>query len=333
MEWEAIVVTIGNVLVTAFGFAALAYANTPLSLIGAYAAASVTATIISGGIIFLRYGAGVVRKFSSAHVIPILSGAWPIAVSALPAAFLFNTDLVMLGWWWPASDVGVYSAAQKVVGILAIFPQLIATSTMPVFSRFASQHDDIKTKSLVESTLRIMFAFSIPLVAGGALLGTSLLMKIFGAEYSSGNVALAILLGTVFASYPLMILINFAFARNALLKIVRYPFIAAGINIALNALLVPRYGMIGASLATLVSFGMYAFFIYRFARQIVPFSFFPKPMKIIFSAIMMVLVTIALQSAGVGVVMNIGISALLYLAALYLLKEEAIIEVLSLIRK
>lgn len=333
MEWEAIIVTLANVSVTALGFIALFYARTPLSLAIAYASASLFVTIVTAGIIFWRYGIQVITNFTRSLVSPILSAAWPIAAAGLPAIFLYNVDIVMLGWWRSASTVGIYAATQKLVGILIMLPQLIAASIFPVFSRLTKQTNSEKLKQLIESALRIIFAFSIPLIIGGVVLGAPLLARIFGAEYATGEYAFVILLLSIIFTFPMLIISNFIFAHNAQRKIVHYAFIAAGTNIVLNILLVPKFGMIGASIATLTSFGFYVGGMYRVARKIVHFAFFPNLIKIVTSALAMMIMAIILRVVGVGVLMNIAISAVFYLSLLFVLKEEAFIEAIDLFRK
>lgn len=332
MEWEAITVTLANVSVTVFGFTALAYSRTPLSLAIAYASASLLATVITASILFWRYGVRVITNFTRSLVVPILSAAWPIAVTGLPGIFLYNVDLVMLGWWWPSSTVGIYAATQKLVGILSILPQLIATSTFPVFSRFAKQRDDTKTRQLMESTTRIIFAFAIPLIVGGIVLGAPLLARVFGAEYAAGEYAFVILLLSILFTYPVLIISNFIFAHNAQRSVIRCAFVAAGTNVVLNALLVPHLGMVGTSFATLVSFGLYVGCMYRSARSLVHFPFFPNLTKIFVSAMGLAVIATLLRIMGVGVLTNILISAVFYLGILFLMREEALIEAIDLFK-
>lgn len=333
MEWEALIVTVANVLVTIFGFVALAYSRTPISLAISYTSASLLVTIITGAIIFWRYGFGVVKNFTGKLVKPILTSAWPIAVSGLLSIFLFNVDLIMLGWWRTVSEVGIYSAAQKIIGILTIFSGLIGASTFPVFARFAHQNDGEKIRTLVEGAFRIMFAFCIPIIAGGVILGSSLLPYIFGSGYSSGGGAFIVLLFSILAMYPLVILSNYVFAYDKQRKIILFPFIGAVFNVVLNFLLVPSYGMIGASFATLISFFVYTFLMYRFAKKIGYFRFFPNPQKILLAAFIMCIGVVVMKMFDVHIIVNIIISAGIYIISLFLLKEEAVFEVLGLFKK
>ena len=333
MEWEAFVITMANVLATVFGFIALAYSKTPFVLVVSYTTASLLVTFITGGIIFWRYGFRVIKNFSGKLVLPILKSAWPIAATALPGMFLFNIDLVMLGWWRGVSEIGVYSAAQKLIGILAIFSTLVATSTFPVFARFAHMKDSEKIKSLTENTLKIIFLFAVPIIFGGALLGTSLLQYIFGNEYSSGGIAFVVLLLSILATHPLAIITNFVFAYDMQRKIVLFPFIVGILSLVLNFFLIPKFGIIGAAFSTLLSFSVYIFLMYKFAKKIEYFRFFPNPQKIFFSALIMLVGAMAMKIFGVQVIINIIVSAGIYITSLFLLKEAAIFEVLGLLKK
>lgn len=333
MEWEALIVTTANVLVTIFGFVALTYSRTPISLAISYTSASLLVTIITGAIIFWRYGLGVVKNFTGKLVKPILISAWPIAISGLLSIFLFNIDLIMLGWWRTVSEVGIYSAAQKIIGILTIFSGLIGTSTFPVFSRFAHQEDKEKIRVLVEGAFKIMFAFCIPVVVGGVILGSSLLPYIFGGGYSSGGGAFIVLLFSILAIYPLVILSNYVFAHDKQRKTVLFPLVGAISNVVLNFLLVPSYGMIGASCATVFSFFIYTFLMYKFAKTMGHFRFFPNPQKILLAAFIMCIGVVAMKMFNIHLVVNIVISAGVYITSLFLLKEEAVFEVLGLFKK
>jgi len=333
MEWEALIITVANVLVTIFGFVALTYSKTPISLAISYTSASLLVTIITGSIIFWRYGFEVIKNFTSKLVKPILVSAWPIAVSGLLSIFLFNIDLIMLGWWRTVSEVGVYSAAQKIIGVLTIFSGLIGTSTFPVFARFAHQEDKEKIRVLVEGAFKIMFAFCIPVIVGGVILGSSLLPYIFGSGYSSGGGAFIVLLFSILAMYPLVILSNYVFAHDKQRKTVLFPLVGAIFNIILNFLLVPPYGMIGASFATLVSFFVYTFLMYRFAKKIGYFRFFPNPQKILLSAFIMCFGVVVMKTFNIHIIINIIISAGIYITSLLLLREDSAFEIVGLFKK
>ena len=332
MEWEAVVVVATNIALVVFGFAALMISATPLYLALAYAASSIFGLMLAGGIIFVRHIRGFFGGFDRSLVIPILTSAWPIALSGLASLFLFNIDIIMLGYWRAIGDVGIYAAAQKIVGILAVVPTLVATSTFPVFSRLAHQKDSIHMREAMESVLRILFLFAIPLVLGGIVLSAPLLAFIFGAAYVSGASAMSVLLVSILAIFPLTILVNFVFAYDEQRKTIIYPIIASIVNVGLNYILIPRFGMIGASIATLVSNAVYIILMFRLCLKIETFSLWRGLPKIIISAVLMAIFSWLIQILDLPVLLNIVLSAGLYFIALKFLKEKSLEEIFSIVR-
>jgi len=332
MEWEAIVVVATNIVLVLFGFGALLISATPLYLALAYAASSVFGVLFAGGIIFIRHIRGFFRSFDKDLIAPILRSAWPMAVSGLASLFLFNIDIIMLGYWRTVDDVGVYAAVQKIVGILAVIPALIATSTFPVFSRLAHQKDSAHMREAMESVLRILFLFAVPLVLGGIVLSAPLLEFIFGAAYVSGASAMAVLLVSILAIFPLAIFTNFIFAYDEQRKTIIYPIVASLVNIGLNYVLIPKFGMIGASVATLTSNFIYVILMTRFCLKIETFSFWRGLPKILSAAALMAIFAWLIQALGLPVLLNVILSAGLYFIILKFLKEKSLEEILSMIR-
>ncbi|MDD5146011.1 MAG: flippase, partial [Candidatus Pacebacteria bacterium] len=230
MELEALAVGVANVAIVALGLMALYFFGTPFAFMVAYAVAS-----FLGVIVILRFLRPVIfniaRDFSKEKVLPILSAAWPLAFAGFASVFLFNIDIVMLGWWKTTGDIGLYSVAQRLVGILAFFSGLVATATFPALARFARSETKEQLKKLFEGTVRIILLISIPFVLGGLIVGKSLLGFIFGQDFVPSFTAFAILLFSVLVIHPMPIFSNLFFAFNKQIKLVPYAFIAAFLNI------------------------------------------------------------------------------------------------------
>ncbi|MEK7149433.1 MAG: flippase [Patescibacteria group bacterium] len=333
MEWEAIVVVATNIAIVIFGFVALLISASPLYLALAYAAAAVFGAFLAGGIIFFRHTKGFFRSFDRNLIAPILRSAWPIAFGGLASIFLFNIDIVMLGFWRTVDDVGIYAAVQKIVGILTVIPTLVGASTFPMFSRLAHVKDSARVRQVMESLIGALFLFAAPLVLGGTVLGASLLKFIFGSAYGAGANAMAVLLFSIFPIFLMVIFANFIFAYDEQRKTIGYPIIASLVNVGLNFLLVPRLGMIGASLATVASSMIYAFLMFRFCRKIEEFSLWRGFQKVLVAAIIMTIFTWSIQLLNLHVILNIILSAALYFFILKLLKEKMLEEILAIVKK
>lgn len=332
MEWEAVIVFITNVLIVLFGFFALFRDPTPFMLVFAYAVGSLFSALIAGAIAMREQSWDIFKKFNRNLVVPILRSAWPIAAGGLASIFLFNVDIVMLGWWKSVEDVGIYSAMQKIVGILSIVASTVGTSVFPAFSRFAGAGDGKNMQKIMENTLGALFLVATPLVTGGIILQKAIPALIFGAGYISGSTSFAVLLLSIIATFPMVILTNFFFAYDKLKEVIWYPVLVATGNILLNALLIPHYGMLGAATATVAVFFVYTGLMVWRAKKINNFSFFSGTSKILFAAAVMGIITLALRYFEINTLANIAISAAFYFSILKLLKERIISEFFSLVQ-
>lgn len=330
MELEALVVVAANLALVIIGFITLSYWPTPQSFVASNALASFVGVVVAAWLLkpFIR---GMVRNFERNLIAPILKSAWPLAVSSITGAFLFNVDIVMLGWWRGVEEVGLYAAAQKMVGILAIFSGFVATATLPSLSRLAHS-DREKMGRLLESAMKIIFIIAIPLVVGGGIIKNELIGFIFGQSYLPAVNAFAILLFSILAIHPLAIMSNLLFVFDKQYKMIHYSIIASVCNVTFNFLLIPRYGMEGAALATLISFSLYILLLWRLSKKIYKFSMVSGLKKAFYSAVMMGCVVYILRIGGVHVLINIVLSSMVYFLCLYLMKEKLVEEISSVFR-
>ena len=330
MELEALVIVAGNIALMVFGFIALYFLATPKSFIAANAAASFVG-IIAAVFLLKSFIKGIIVNFTRNLVAPILKSAWPFAIAGFASVFLFNVDIVMLGWWRGIEEVGFYSAAQKIVGILAMFSGFVATVTFPSLVRFAHS-DKQKMANLFESALKIIFIFALPLVIGGFILKDSLISFLFGADYLPAANAFTILLFSVLAVHPMPILSNLLFAFDKQSKTIKYAIISSVCNIVLNYLFIPKYGMEGAAIATLIAFFVYIILLWQEVKRIHKFNIIFGLSKILVAVLIMGILVYILKETEIHILANIAISGIFYFIILYLFKEKMLKEILAIIK-
>ena len=126
----------------------------------------------------------------------------------------------------------------------------------PYAARLNAQGDQQKLQKLVRRTAQSAVAFALPVVVLLAVAGDRLLITLFGSEFAG-------------AYWPLLILAlgqlaNAGFGATGMLlnmtgferDVTRVVAIAAGLNVVLNLALIPIFGVIGAAIATSVSYGV-----------------------------------------------------------------------------
>lgn len=186
--------------------------------------------------------------------VPEYDGEWvrvalPMLLIAGLHLILKQTDVVMIGTLANARDAGIYAAMVR-LSDLAVFGLTAANAiTAPMISELYSSGRRAELQRLLTLSSRAVLVFTL---AVGAVLvvGGHWIAALFGPEFTSGVGALWILLAAQVvnaATGPVGYLMTMTGHQNAVLVI---QGLAAAINVALNWLLIPLYGMAGAAIAT-----------------------------------------------------------------------------------
>lgn len=325
MEWEAGIFLLTNLGILVFGFIFLALRTTPGSFAWAYVAGDVIG--ISLAIWVIRaYFKNLVSYFSKERIMPILNAAWPFAVTGALGGLLTSTDILIISWMRSASDVGVYSAAIRIIQVLYLVPAVFQTSTLPLFSRLANR-DPERFRAALERTIKVIFLAAVPLAVGGAILAAPIMRLVFGAPYAVGDTAFAILsLGLLF-DFPAVVISSAVFAHNHQKSLIVTSAIGGVANVAFDLLLIPRFGITGSAVATLGALALSNWYLWRMMKKINYFEIVPSLGKVAIAGVVMGIATLALFAAGVNVIVNVAISAIIYFLALYALREPLVAEI------
>jgi len=179
--------------------------------------------------------------------------------SALPFLFiggmqLINnqTDIVMLGALHGAEVVGIYRVSTRVAQLVIFVLGAANMVLQPTIAKLYAVRDMQRLQRVATQSARVVLLVSVPIAIVLIVSGRSMLL-IFGQEFTKGAMALAILSAGQ--------LVNAAMGSVGLIlnmtgnerDTARGVAIAAVVNVALNAILIPLWGMNGAATATATS--------------------------------------------------------------------------------
>lgn len=319
MEHEGIFKVVISIMVAAAGFALLQASASPQNLALAYLAGTA-----AGVALILATMRRTIRKlmggFSRTVLKSVWRAAWPMGLSALLASIMINMDMIMLAWWRTPEDIGLYAAAQRLVQFLYVIPIMFTAALFPILSKRASG-DKNEFGAMVGKAARGVLLFALPLAAGGALLGSSIMQLVFGSEYARGAGAFAILLCTVLPVFPNMVLARGIYAQDKQRHLVLPAALSLGMNALFNAMLIPRFGIAGAALTTVISQLLISLSSLAIMRKTAPVAILPDIMKTSFSLALMAACAVALNALGMHVLLIIAFSACAYGASLAILGE------------
>ncbi len=226
----------------------------------------------------------------------------PIAASLVLAAALATTDRFLLALYLNDASVGVYHAGYSLAsrGLDVIFIWLGMASGPALIMAF-ERGGMAAMKTGARQQAAFMVAVALPAAVGLALVARPLAEVVVGPALRPGAARVTpwIAASALFSGLTVYYLnLAFALARRTgqLLTVMAIPALA---NIALNLVLIPRFGLDGAMWATTASYGLGMVASFGLGRRALPL---PIPVSALFAAgaasLVMALVVMSLPTPG-----------------------------------
>jgi O-antigen/teichoic acid export membrane protein len=226
------------------------------------------------------------RLFVKLHGIPKLILDWQgIRSMAQPVLTLgasqclglmnYNVDSILIGVMLGPVPVGLYAAAYKPITAVLTVAVTYYQGLFPALSRSYAQ-DAENLRAILLRSFRFTTIFAVPLGVGGTLLAAPMIRFLFGDNYAESVPVLQLL---SWSAVLVTLRGNFRHTLNAVGRQRLDLICAAGagaVNVGLNLLLIPRYGIRGAACATVFS-EIWWFFLarYFFSRHVMKLPLLP----------------------------------------------------------
>jgi O-antigen/teichoic acid export membrane protein len=167
----------------------------------------------------------------------------------------FNTvDMLMLGVLSNPEQVGLYSAAYRILNQILLAYYMITGALYPQLAR----QDAAERRRMFRPTI-----FFVLIAAGSALalllinFRAPILSIVFGRAFLAASPLLLLLACAIPLDFVTSYLSNAYLAWNMERNVLICAVVAAGSNVVLNAATIPRYGAMAAAMNTLISYVVY----------------------------------------------------------------------------
>lgn len=182
--------------------------------------------------------------------------SWPWLKSALPLLFIAGmnlintrTDILMLGTMQGYDAAGIYDVAVQVAKFVIFSLLVMQVVVGPMVANLYARSQLTQIQRLITTSSRLMLLFAVPLVVA-FVGGGNYILRLFGSEFVSGQVALVILsvgqLVNAATGLAGLVLIMAGYENDTAVAIGS----GAVLNVILNAILIPQWGINGAAVAT-----------------------------------------------------------------------------------
>lgn len=199
----------------------------------------------------------------------LLTGSVPMVLSGVVLMVYLRIDQVMLGALASQAEVGLYAAAVRISEVWYFVPSAIVSSVFPGLVALRStdpEQFERKLQQLYNLLAFLGYAVALPVT----FIAPWLVRLLFGSAYQTAAPLLAVLIWAgLFA--------NLSVVRNAHFialdwgrSLLWATSLGATANVLLNLLLIPRYGALGAAIATCLSYWVAAHGACYTSRQMWP---------------------------------------------------------------
>jgi O-antigen/teichoic acid export membrane protein len=223
------------------------------------------------------------------------------------ATLYWRIDIFMLSKLQPVEQVGYYGAAWRILELAMVLPQSLCLALYPQIS--ASALSDLpRLQKIGRGAMRYLLAISLPAAIGVTLLAEPILQLLYGPGFRTATYTLSVLILTLipygFVRYHAYVLLGANHQRvDLILNIVM-----SALNILLNFFLIPRYGHLGAAIATFISICAYGALQYGYLLRNLPGWAAPIsiPIPVLFATLVMTGVVWMLRDYNIIFVIAFG---------------------------
>jgi len=241
-------------------------------------AASLLISSIAGFYIFNRQQRNFTKKKVNAEyeIKNMLAFSTPLMITGVMSVAIAWTDTLFIGIFKSQADVGIYNAAYVIASSLMIFWLSFGDIFYPVISELHAKKLINPIRKTFETATRWVFALIVPISIVSLLYPKRILSLAFGSLYAQASIPLVILIiGYFFTAF-------FGLAEHGLRTFKKTKFLGIWstigflINIALNIILIPLYGITGAAIATTITLLAVNIVKFIYFRRILKFGFNKK---------------------------------------------------------
>jgi len=184
----------------------------------------------------------------------LISYSWPVMFYSIISSVYLWIDTLFIGIFQDATWVGFYNAAMPIAFLLTFAPQLFFQMFFPIITKEYGKRETGVVKGLSKQVNKWILILNIPIFSIIILFPGALINILFGPEFLPAENALRILsLGLLVYSMSTISNNLLSMAGKSRLLLIN-TIITGAINTILNIILIPKYGITGAAVATSITY-------------------------------------------------------------------------------
>jgi O-antigen/teichoic acid export membrane protein len=274
--------------------------------------------------IFKRFKLKLVSK---EHIKEFFRFGSPLIVSSLSVWVLALSDRYLLSFFRSSAEVGIYSVSYSIVdGSVALLFTILMLAAHPIIIITWEERGKEVTQKLIKDLSRYFFMICIPAFLGISVLSKEIFSVLVGKSYvESYRLVPFFAFSSFCVGWFQYIGKGFEIYKKTLLM-ASIILLAGGLNVILNLLFIPHYGVMGAGIAKSISYAGLIILGLKMTRSFLPWQISGRSvLRIFFAAGIMasclMLVKNSLSISLFNLIFLISLGTIVYAVVLLLSKE------------
>jgi O-antigen/teichoic acid export membrane protein len=185
----------------------------------------------------------------------LLAFSLPLTLGSFLWLVMLWTDILILGYFWSAKEVGIYRAVSQTCLLLVMILHSLNSIFAPMIADLYNRKEIEKIRMLFQTTTFWSFTLTLPLFLTMSIASKDI-MSMFGREFEVGWLTLIILGAGQFINAGTGGAVSMLIMSGHQYLKVFGDLGLAILNVVLNIILIPKLGLLGAALATGISIAM-----------------------------------------------------------------------------
>ena len=197
----------------------------------------------------------------------ILSLSLPMLMTTSMSFIIGKSGVIILGMFRSEAELGYYSIAATMASLTAFVLHAINSMSAAKFSELYHSNKIDEVFHVARKSAKLIFWTTTPMLLCLVIFGTPIISLLYGQSYSVAYPALLLLALGQFVnsvSGSTGMFMNMTGHQTTLRNVMAS---AAVINLILNLLLTPSYGMIGAAIAGMISMAFWNIYTMMFIKR------------------------------------------------------------------
>jgi len=194
-------------------------------------------------------------SFDKAIAITLLKDSWPLIFSGAFAVIYSKIDQILIKHMIDTYSVGLYDSAIRIAEVWYFIPNLIMMSLFPAIINAKNT-----SRELYEKRLKKVSLFLIGLACFISIITTFfapyIINIIYGSAFAGSTVILQIYIWSLIGSFIGALVMNYLIAENYRKIILFVNLVPMVINVLLDIIWIPKYGIVGPAYATLIAYSI-----------------------------------------------------------------------------